>query len=353
MFARSISILLFGTSFVLAAAPLPAQTATDKTAAEIAASAGPSVVFVKTSDAKGTQIGVASGFIVDPAGAVVTNFHVVAGASVVEVELQNGEIFDAVGVISFDARRDLALVKIRRNRLPALRLGATDVLKQGQHIVAVTNPLGLERTLSEGIISAIRVVEGTRYLQFSAPASPGSSGGPLMNLQGEVVGVITKGVADPGAQNLNFAVPVDYLEPILGQESKYTLADLAREYSRVTPEKAPAVPVAPPKEPPGQEFVVWHDHGDGFLSFCMGTLVVSESVIVFRTTQSSHSFETSLEGIEEVRKNDVYASDRDAFHIRLRNQENYNFAYAPSGQAVNSDPVLAAIYKVMSKVPRR
>jgi len=326
------------------------QVAVEKTAAEIATASGPAVVFLQTRDAKGSPLGLGSGFIVDASGVIATNFHVIAGAERVEVKLENGEIFDSTGVVAFDARRDIALIKIRKSKLPTLRIGNTEQLKQGQRIVAMGNPMGLERTLAEGIISAIRVVEGTRYLQISAPSSPGSSGGPVLNLQGEVVGITTKGITGQGAQNLNFAVPIDYVEPLLGQEAKYTFGELAREYGAARPDKQPA-PGAGASEASGQEFIVWHDHGDGFLSFCMGTLIVSESSIAFRTTQAPHSFETPLEGIDEVRKNDVYASDRDAFHIRLKNQNNFNFAYAPSGQAIASDPVLAAVYKVMAKIP--
>jgi Trypsin-like peptidase domain len=297
-------------------------------------------------------VGQGSGFIVDPSGVIATNFHMIAGANHVEVKLENGEIFDAVGVVAFDARRDVALIKIRKTKLPVLHFGNPELLRQGQHIVSIGNPMGLERTLSEGIISAIRVVEGTRYLQISAPSSPGSSGGPVMDLQGQVVGIVTKGIVGQGAQNLNFAVPVDYVEPLLGQEAKYAFADLAREYAPARPGEQPTLPGPAPKDSEVQDFIVWHDHGDGFLSYCMGVLSVSGTSIAFRATQSPHSFETPLDGIDEVRKNDVYASDRDAFHIRLKNGDNFNFAYAPSGQAVASDPVLSAIYKMMNRTQR-
>lgn len=329
-----------------------AQTGTDKNISEIVSTCGPAVVYLETRDTRGSFLGQGSGFIVDASGIIVTNFHVIQGASGVEVKLEDGEVFDSIGVIDFDARRDIAIIKIKRTKLPTLKLGDSDKVKQGQRVIAIGNPLGLERTVSEGLVSALRVIEGTRYMQISVPISPGSSGGPLLNLNGEVIGITTAGIVDEGAQNLNFAVPSNYIEPLLAHEVKYTFAELAQKYLPQRPQEPRNESV--PSLTTGQKFIVFHDHGDGFETYCIGILTITGTTVSYKGTHSPHSFEMPLEAIQEVKKNDLYGADLDAFHIRLKTKSNYNFAHAnQSGEAISSDPVLFVIHKALLKAQSR
>lgn len=176
-------LLLSAWALVLNGLAPAAQVKPEKTITEIAASSGPAVVSLQIRDASGQVRGKASGFIVDPSGVIVTNFHVIQGGHAVEVKLASGEVYDSVGVVDYNARRDIAILKIKATRLPTVKLGDSDQVKEGERVVAIGNPLGLERTVSDGLVSAWRVFEGTRFIQISVPTSPGSSGGAAVRYE--------------------------------------------------------------------------------------------------------------------------------------------------------------------------
>ncbi|HEX7358848.1 MAG TPA: trypsin-like peptidase domain-containing protein, partial [Bryobacteraceae bacterium] len=146
--------------------------------ADIARAVRPSVVVITTQDQGGNPLEQGSGFIVASDGLIATNVHVVDGAYSATVELENGDVYDSVWVVAFDRRRDLALIRIKALNLHPVRLGDSDNLKVGEHITAIGNPSGLTDTVSDGILSAQRQVDGITLLQVTAPISPGSSGGP-------------------------------------------------------------------------------------------------------------------------------------------------------------------------------
>ncbi len=187
--------------------------------AEIARRVTPSVVTISTPTANG------SGVIVDPSGVVVTNLHVVQGDTEVEVTLSNGDIYDDVRVVDLDERRDLLLLKIKAFNVAPATLGNSDDVEVGADVVLVGSPQGLDSTVSEGVISAIRDTgNGYRMLQTSAPASPGSSGGGMFNAYGALIGIVTSQTRQ--GQNLNFAVPINYVRGLLSTEATMTLAEL-------------------------------------------------------------------------------------------------------------------------------
>lgn len=174
--------------------------------------------IVRITAQMGSQVGVGTGFIVSPDGHIATNLHVIAGSPNVKVKLLDGSEHQVTRVIAADEKRDLAIIDIDATGLPTLRLGNSDEVNAGDRVIAIGNPLGfLDYTVSDGLISSIRPLDqNVTLLQISAPISQGSSGGPLFNPYGEVIGVAV-GIVDPkaGGQNLNFGIPSNYLRPLL------------------------------------------------------------------------------------------------------------------------------------------
>jgi len=156
------------------------------------------------------EIGLGSGFFVSSDGTLVTNHHVVRNAASATVLLPSGETFSVDSILAWDEARDLAILKVVGNALPKLDLVPTDVpIPVGARVYAIGNPQGLTNTITEGLLSGTRLMNGFPYLQTSASISPGSSGGPLLDAQARVVGVTTfiLAGAERVNQNLNFAVP--------------------------------------------------------------------------------------------------------------------------------------------------
>lgn len=191
--------------------PLPTQPAPRATSvgpAEVFASAKDSVVTVRTSTGQG------SGVVVGPAGAIVTNLHVIAGATKAAVALADGESFEVESVLALDREHDLALLRIKGSDLRVIPLGDSDSLVVGERVMAIGSPSGLELSLSDGIVSAVRDLgDGYKVVQTTAAISPGSSGGGLFNTRGELVGITTFKLRD--AENLNFAIPANDVRRLL------------------------------------------------------------------------------------------------------------------------------------------
>jgi len=184
-----------------------------QTARDIAQKSFPSVVMLLMEDANSQPLSLGSGFFVDD-DLVATNLHVVEGASGGYAKIVGEkQKYDIAGFVGIDPQRDLVLLKITAARAPFLSLGDSRRVAVGDEIYAIGNPQGLEGTFSEGIISGIRKVGKDILLQITAPISPGSSGGPILNAQGEVIGVAV--AAFRGGQNLNFAIPSSYLTSLL------------------------------------------------------------------------------------------------------------------------------------------
>jgi S1-C subfamily serine protease len=195
---------------------------------EIARKVLPAVVTIVTADAAGNVRGLGSGFVVRSDGVIVTNSHVIADADAAVVLLADGQRAAVEGVIAGDPERDFAVVKIRAHNLPTAALGNSARVEIGERVVAIGNPKGQLGTVSEGIVSQIRSSAELTVIQHTAPISQGSSGGPLVNEHGEVIGVNTAVLAE--GQNLNFALPIDYVREGLraGVEVRATVAEYSR-----------------------------------------------------------------------------------------------------------------------------
>lgn len=157
-----------------------------------------------------------SGVIIDPKGVILTNDHVISGASRILATTKSGQELECE-VIGSDADNDLAVLRVRnpRGSLPTIRLGTSSGLLIGETIVAIGNPFGLSNTVTAGVVSALgRSVRGdqnqrlyTDFIQIDAPINPGNSGGPVVNIDGEMIGIATAIIG--GAQGIGFATPVD------------------------------------------------------------------------------------------------------------------------------------------------
>lgn len=188
-----------------------------------------SVVVIMALDETAQGISLGSGFFVEDGLAVVTNFHVIQGAATIKLKTHSGEVIDVVSVLAYDSERDLAVLRPIRPGKP-LPLGA-HTPEIGEEILAIGNPKGLEATVSDGIISGIREEEGITFYQITAPISPGSSGGPILDSRGDVVGVATFQYTE--GQNLNFAMPAEYVSELLRAKNPVALSSLPRTEKNV------------------------------------------------------------------------------------------------------------------------
>jgi S1-C subfamily serine protease len=217
-----------------------AQNAAMKSPSEIAREQSKAVVIIEALDERGSVIGQGSGFIVTPQGAVVTNLHVAQGASSVRVKLPGGDAYKTADLVDVDEAKDIAIIKIKGFKLPAVTLGDSDKAEVGEPIVAISSPEGLVNSISTGVISGVRRFDTHRVFQITAPISNGSSGGALFNSSGEVIGVIT--YLFKSGQNINFAVPINYARGMIGDQATKTLADLKPpEKSKENANSAPSL----------------------------------------------------------------------------------------------------------------
>lgn len=168
-----------------------------------------SVVVIEVDRLDGSATG--SGVIVDPNGVIATAAHVLAGANAGRVRLSSGDALKIEGVIEADPDLDMALIRVAGFQLPAAVLGNADSVELGQRLIAIGAPIGLEATITDGLLSARRTEGGHKLLQISIPVSHGSSGGPVFTEQGEVVGLVVSGIRADVAENVNFALPINYV----------------------------------------------------------------------------------------------------------------------------------------------
>ncbi|KAB8333115.1 PDZ domain-containing protein [Scytonema tolypothrichoides VB-61278] len=169
-----------------------------------------------------TERGTGSGFIVSSDGRILTNAHVVDGAQTVRVRLKDGRSFEGK-VLGTDPVTDVAVIQIQASGLPTVRLGNSDQLTPGEWAIAIGNPLGLDNSVTTGIISATGRSSSAvgvpdqrvKFIQTDAAINPGNSGGPLLNQQGEVIGMNTAIIQ--GAQGLGFAIPINTAQRIANQ----------------------------------------------------------------------------------------------------------------------------------------
>ena len=199
----------------------------------------PSVVIVFAYDDKGEFLKLGSGFFISQSGDIITNYHVLQGADSAEVKTSDGKTYPITYIVAGDEQSDIIClsVDIPSQYVHPLSLSAT-VPEVGERIIVYGSPLGLEKTVSDGIISAIREVPGYgKLIQITAPISPGSSGSPVLNMKGEVIGVATFQMIE--GQNLNFAIPSERITKLnLVKEKKISLSE-EKEIGKYLPKYEP------------------------------------------------------------------------------------------------------------------
>ena len=214
--------------FTLLIYPQLASYAKDVPFEETVSKSVKATVVIKSDVSQG------SGVLIDKNGTIATSLHVLEDAQDLQVVLSSGEVYDDVAVIAFDQRKDIALVKIRGFELPHVKMGNSSSLNLGQSIFTIGAPQGLDKTVSRGIISAIRMTDnGYQTIQTDAAISEGSSGGGLFSDSGELIGVLA--ATHTGGQNLNFAVPINYLAGMLDTQARYSES----EFLALNPKSAP------------------------------------------------------------------------------------------------------------------
>ena len=190
----------------------------------------PSAVAIETFDSRGEKLSRGSGFFVE-VDRIVTNRHVLEGAYRAEVHCSSGAVFPVRGILAVDAEGDLALLKIDApvSQIKPLSLDKTSP-QEGESVVVIGNPLGLEGSVTNGIVSAVRDIPTFgRIIQITAPISSGSSGSPVVNMQGQVIGIATLQIT--GGQSVNFAIPSERIAQ-LQVATMSSLADLVASSSR-------------------------------------------------------------------------------------------------------------------------
>jgi tetratricopeptide (TPR) repeat protein len=187
----------------------------------------PSAVAIETFDSKGKSLSRGSGFFIG-SDRIVTNRHVIEKSNRVEIHLNNGQKYRAGGILAIDGEGDLAVLQVSVPRIYAKPLPITRTTpEEGESIVVIGNPFGLEGSVSNGIVSAVREIPGYgKIIQITAPISPGSSGSPVVNMRGQVIGVATL-QAEEG-QSLNFAVPSGRISQLkIGELQSFSKASSA------------------------------------------------------------------------------------------------------------------------------
>ncbi len=240
----------------------------EKSVQELAAEAKKSVVVITFAGRDGQRQGLGSGFILTEDGLIATNLHVIGEARPIRVELHDGRKFDVTAVHATERSQDLAVLRIDAKNLPALPLGNSDELQEGQAVVAIGNPLGLERSVVSGVLSGRRDIEGRSMLQIALPIERGNSGGPLLDLHGRVHGLLT--LKSLKTENLGFAIAVNSLKPLLEKPNPIPMSRWLT-IGAMDPEEWTVLPGGRWRQRAGQIVVDGRGGGFGGRALCLAT----------------------------------------------------------------------------------
>ena len=239
----AIATSLFAATSVLAQSGPSSRDAATRSAALVRVSAA-----TVTLEVRGVCCGASgSGLLLTHTGVIATSAHVIAGAQRVRVRLSTGEVYDAVGTLSYAPRLDLALILIPGVALPSAPLADSDSLVLGQRLFAIGVPFGQGTTVTEALLRAVRTEDGVRWLHMSVPVFPGAGGGPVVDERGDVVGLVVAGAAG-GAEPFDRAIPINDVRGAVERLAGRT----PTPFAEMTYAGMGSMPVAPsPYEPIG------------------------------------------------------------------------------------------------------
>jgi tetratricopeptide (TPR) repeat protein len=224
---------LFWLSLMTGCVSYPGKTiSTDEHLVQVTSIVQRAVVKITTYDVEMKRIGIGSGFFVDKSGVLITNYHVLNGAYAADVKTYDGREYQILRVLAYNKTADLIKVKVKIPEKSVHKVEVThDVPEIAERILVVGSPLGLDQTVSEGIVSAVREFPNIgKFFQMSAPASQGSSGSPVINMDGKVIGVVSF-IVEPG-QNLNFAVAGQSILDLKDEKPVMTLPEWTYSVSK-------------------------------------------------------------------------------------------------------------------------
>ncbi len=192
---------------------------TPMSASEISEKVSPAVFYIEVYDKNSSPLGSGSGFFISNNGTAVTNYHVIQDSYSAQITTTNGEKHNVSAVIAFDEALDVAIIRVDKSAIsgnavsgfPSVTIADSDNIKAGQTVFTLGSPLGLQNTISSGIISNVNQIIGEdSFIQITAPISHGSSGGALVNEYGEILGITAAGIDE--AQNIGFAIPINAIK---------------------------------------------------------------------------------------------------------------------------------------------
>lgn len=197
------------------------ETDTSKTVEQLASDVKPSLVTISTKGRDGKYQGVGTGFVIEKEGLIATNLHVIGDSREFRIEDSSGEQLKVTGIHASDRVMDLALIRVEANDLTPLPLGDINSLAQGAPIIVMGNPHGLRNSVVAGVNSGIREIDGRKMMQLAIPIEPGNSGGPVLDMHGQVHGIVT--MKSLVTANLGFAVDVAPLKALLEAPNPVTI----------------------------------------------------------------------------------------------------------------------------------
>jgi serine protease Do len=296
--------------FCLMVLLLPAGSAEEpstKTVEELTAQLKPSICVVTTRGRENRE-GLGTGFVVGE-GLIATNAHVIGEGRPISVEFADGKKYDAIAIQAHDSKRDLAIIRVDAKNLKPIPLGDVDSIKEGQAAVVLGNPKGLKYSVVSGVISGIREVDGRKMLQIAMPVEPGNSGGPLVDLQGRVQGIVT--LKSLLTENLGFAATVNDLQPLLKKPNPVPMS------AWVT------IGMLDPEEWKSEMGARWTQRAGRILVEEPGTGFGGRSICILRKQPPKVPFEASV----SVKLND----EKGAAGILFRHDGSRHYGFYPSG----------------------
>ncbi|MCY2962265.1 MAG: trypsin-like peptidase domain-containing protein [Planctomycetota bacterium] len=252
----------------------PAPVEPEQTVEQLTESAKKSIVVISFTGRDGRNSGLGTGFVISADGLIATNLHVIGEGRPLNVQTSDGRNFEVKSIEAFDRHVDLALIRVDATDLPALPLGDSDAIRQGQSVIVLGNPRGLKYSVVAGVISGVQEIDRKTMLQLAIPIEPGNSGGPVLDRQGRVLGVVT--MKSLVTDNLGFAMPVHELKN-LQEKPNPTLMSRWLTIGALDPQEWTALMGGRWKQRAGRILAEGAGNGFGGRTVCLSTAPVPDA----------------------------------------------------------------------------